>query len=91
MVDFRRKQILVGEVTSAKMDKTVVVNVTREVKHPMYKKFVKRYKKFLAHTTTIKPKEGDIVKIISIRPMSKRKRWKVCEMVRESVDLKGVR
>ena len=91
MTEFKQRQILVGEVTSAKMEKTVVVNVTRKVKHPMYKKFIKRYKKFLAHTTSVVPKEGDIVKIISIRPMSKRKRWKVCEIVRESVDLGDIK
>ena len=87
MSELRQRQSLVGEVTSTKMEKTVVVNVTRKVKHPMYKKFVKRYKKYLAHTTSIIPKDGDIVKIVSIRPISKRKRWQVSEIVRSSLIL----
>ena len=85
MSDFRQRQSLVGEVTSTNMEKTVVVNVTRKVKHPMYKKFVKRYKKYLAHTASVNPKNGDIVKIVSIRPLSKRKRWQVSEIVRSSL------
>ena len=84
MSESRQRQSLVGEVTSTKMEKTVVVNVTRKVKHPMYKKFVKRYKKYLAHTTSVIPKNGDIVKIVSIKPISKRKRWQVSEIVRSS-------
>ena len=87
MSESRQRQSLVGEVTSTKMEKTVVVNVTRKVKHPMYKKFVKRYKKYLAHTTSVIPKNGDIVKIVSIRPISKRKRWQVSDIVRSSLIL----
>jgi len=87
MSEIRQRQSLVGEVTSTKMEKTVVVNVTRKVKHPMYRKFVKRYKKYLAHTTSVIPKNGDIVKIVSIRPISKRKRWQVSEIVRSSMML----
>ena len=87
MSEIRQRQSLVGEVTSTKMEKTVVVNVTRKVKHPMYRKFVKRYKKYLAHTTSVNPKNGDIVKIVSIRPISKRKRWLVSEIVRSSMML----
>ena len=87
MSEIRQRQSLVGEVTSTKMEKTVVVNVTRKVKHPMYRKFVKRYKKYLAHTTSVIPKNGDIVKIVSIRPISKRKRWQVSEIIRSSLML----
>ena len=87
MSEIRQRQSLVGEVTSTNMEKTVVVNVTRKVKHPMYRKFVKRYKKYLAHTTSVIPKNGDIVKIVSIRPISKRKRWQVSEIVRSSMML----
>ena len=87
MSEIRQRQSLVGEVTSTKMEKTVVVSVTRKVKHPMYRKFVKRYKKYLAHTTSVIPKNGDIVKIVSIRPISKRKRWQVSEIVRSSMSL----
>ena len=87
MAEHRQRQILTGEVTSTQMDQTVVVKVTRKVKHPMYKKFIKRYKKYLAHTASVVPKNGDIVKIISTKPISKRKRWQVSEIIRESLDM----
>ena len=78
---------MVGEVVSDKMDKTVVVQVTRKIPHPVYKKFVKRFKKFQVHVESIQPKMGDVVKISSMRPMSKNKRWRVSEIVRESVKI----
>jgi len=83
----RRKQILVGEVVSDRMDKTVVVQVTRKIPHPVYGKILKRFKKYNSHITTISPKIGDIVKISSTRPISKTKRWRVSEIVRESVKI----
>ena len=83
----RRRQSMVGEVISDKMDKTVVVQVTRKIPHPVYKKFVKRFKKFQVHVESIQPKMGDVVKISSMRPMSKNKRWRISEIVRESVKI----
>ena len=87
MAEHRQRQTLTGEVTSTQMDQTVVVKVIRKVKHPMYKKFIKRYKKYLVHTASVVPKNGDIVKIISTKPISKRKRWQVSEIIRESLDM----
>ena len=83
----RKRQSLVGEVVSTKMDKTVNVRVVREIPHPTYHKRVKRYKGYLAHVASISPKVGDIVKISSIRPISKRKSWQVSQIVRESLKL----
>jgi small subunit ribosomal protein S17 len=83
----RKKQSMVGEVVSDGMQKTVVVQVTRKISHPVYKKYVKRFKKHLAHVESIQPKIGDTVKISSMRPMSKRKRWLVSEIIRESVKI----
>ena len=83
----RKRQSLVGEVISTKMDSTVTVMVTRQIPHPIYHKRVKRYKNYLAHVASVTPNEGDIVKISAIRPLSKRKRWQVSEIVRESVKL----
>ena len=83
----RRRQSLIGEVISTKMEKTVNVKVTREIAHPVYHKRVKRFKNYLAHVASVSPNEGDIVKISAIRPMSKRKRWQVSEIIRESVKL----
>jgi small subunit ribosomal protein S17 len=66
------------------MDKTAVVKVTRKVKHPLYKKYIKIYKKHFAHIGSVEPKQGDIVRISSIRPKSKKKHWQVSEIIREA-------
>ncbi|MCS5652027.1 MAG: 30S ribosomal protein S17 [Candidatus Marinimicrobia bacterium] len=81
----RKRQILTGRVISGEMSKTVNVRVTREIPHPVYKKRVKRYKNYLAHVESVAPKEGDIVRIASMRPISKNKRWQVSEIIREAV------
>lgn len=69
--------ILKGKVVSDKMDKTVVVSVSRFIKHPLYGKFYKISKKYKAHDEENKSKTGDTVEIIEVRPMSKDKRFKV--------------
>ena len=71
------KKILKGIVTSAKSNKTIVVEVTRKFKHPFYEKVIKRTKKYHAHDEKNKFKIGDSVKIIESRPRSKMKRWEV--------------
>ncbi len=73
----RRKRTLVGVVVSNKMDKTVVVEVTRLVKHPLYKKYIRRKKRFMAHDERNEYEIGDRVQIIESRPLSRRKRWRV--------------
>lgn len=73
------KKIYTGKVISNKMDKTVVVAVTRLFQHPVYKKTVKRVTKFKAHDEKNKCQIGDIVKIIETRPLSKEKCWTVIE------------
>lgn len=83
----RRKQVLVGEVVSDKMEKTVVVQVTRRITHPVYGKILKSFKKYNSHVASVVPKVGDVVKISSVRPISKTKRWQVSEVVRESVKI----
>ena len=82
-----RKQIIVGEVVSDKMDKTVLVRVERKIPHPVYKKYVKKFSKFFAHCDKFFPKQGDIVMIASMKPKSKNKRWRVTEIVRESIKI----
>ena len=86
-MSIRRKQVLVGEVVSDKMEKTVVVQVTRRITHPVYGKILKRFKNYNSHVASIVPKVGDVVKISSVRPISKTKRWQVSEIVRESVKI----
>mgnify|MGYP001232678210 CR=1 FL=1 len=87
MTDYRKKQSLIGKVVSSKMHKTVTVRVVREIPHPIYKKRVKRYKNYLAHIGNLSAKDGDVVKITSTRPISKRKRWQVSDLIREAVKI----
>jgi len=78
------KKQRVGIVTSNKMDKTITVSIQKRLKHPIYGKFVKKSKKFLAHDETNEANEGDLVKIIEHRPLSRRKRWKLVEIVEKA-------
>ena len=87
MVDSKNKQSLIGKVVSAKMKNTVSVEVMRLVSHPVYKKRIKKHKKFLSHVSNIVPKNGDVVRIISTKPISKNKRWRVSEILQESKSL----
>ncbi len=74
----------VGNVVSDKMDKTVVVSVETHVKHPLYKKYIKRTKKFKAHDENNECGLGDKVKIMETRPLSKDKRWRVLEIIEKA-------
>jgi len=74
-----------GLIVSDKMDKSVVVQVERFVKHKVYKKFMKRYKKYHAHDEKNEGRIGDTVKIIETRPLSKLKRFRVSEIVKKAV------
>ena len=72
----------VGVVTSAKMKKTIVVEVRRRVPHPVYKRIVTRRSRFMAHDEHAKAHEGDMVRIVETRPLSKNKRWSLKEVIR---------
>lgn len=76
-----QKRTLIGTVVSDKMDKTVVVRVERLVQDARYKKYIRRYSRFMAHDENNDCQNGDRVKIIEHRPLSKRKKWKVQETV----------
>ena len=71
----------VGEVVSIKMTKTIIVQVSRRVPHPLYKRIITKRKKFYAHDEESRAKLGDVVRIIECRPLSKLKRWRVEEIV----------
>jgi len=73
------KRVLTGRVVSDKMDKTVTVLVERRVMHPLYKKFIKRSKKYAAHDEANLCREGDVVQIEECPPLSKRKAWLVVQ------------
>jgi small subunit ribosomal protein S17 len=81
-----RRNEKIGEVVSARMAKTIVVEVTRRVPHPLYKRIVTQRKKFYAHDEEMQAKVGDTVKIVESRPMSRLKRWTLGSIVRRGVD-----
>jgi len=80
---FRKR--LQGVVKSDKMQKTVTVTVERLVKHPRYKKFVRRRNTFMAHDPEQTAREGDVVEIESTRPLSRHKRWRLVRVVRRGL------
>ena len=77
----------VGEVISTKMAKTIVVEVTRRTSHPVYKRIVKKRKKFYAHDEEQSAKVGDVVRIIECRPLSRLKRWRLGAVLRRAVEV----
>lgn len=79
----KRKE-LIGIVVSDKMDKTIVVRVERLKQHPKYRKYIKVRKKFYAHDERNEAREGDVVRIMETRPLSKLKRWRLVEIVRRA-------
>ncbi len=76
-----------GEVTSNKMDKTISVQVSRKVKHPLYEKYIKRSTKLLAHDENNECNEGDVVIIEASRPISKNKSWKLQKVVSKTQEI----
>ena len=78
------RKVRVGKVVSDKMDKTIVVAVEDRVKHPLYKKIVKKTYKLKAHDENNECREGDRVRVMETRPLSKDKRWRVVEIVEKA-------
>lgn len=78
------RKVLTGKVVSDKMDKTVVVSVDTQIRHPLYGKIVRRSKKFKAHDENNQCRAGDVVKIMETRPLSRDKRWRVVEVVEKA-------
>ncbi len=79
------RKVMIGTVKSNKMDKTIVVSVERNVKHPIYGKIVKRTYKLKAHDEENKCQIGDKVKVMETRPLSKDKRWRLVEVIEKAV------
>lgn len=80
----RQRKVRTGVVVGDKMDKTVVVEVTRTVIHPAYKKYVRRRKRFMAHDEDNRCRVGDQVMIVETRPLSRNKNWRVRKVLREA-------
>ena len=83
MLERNLRKTRTGVVSSNKMDKTIVVEIERKVKHPLYGKFVKKTTKFHAHDEKNECSIGDLVKIMETRPLSKTKRWRLVEVVQK--------
>lgn len=81
VVERKLRKERVGVVTSNKMDKTISVSVERRLRHPIYGKFVKKTKKFMAHDENNDCNIGDLVRIMETRPLSKNKRWRLVEII----------
>ncbi len=79
-----RRKTRTGVVVSNKMDKSIVVKIERRVKHPIYKKYFKITKKLMAHDEKNESNVGDVVKIMEVRPLSKRKKWRLVEIIEKA-------
>ena len=84
MEERKPRKDLVGRVVSDKMDRTVTISIERTFQHPMYKKFVKKTSKIWAHDAENECKTGDKVRVMSTRPLSKLKRWRVVEILKRA-------
>ena len=82
----KAQRTIEGRVVSNKMDKTVTVLVERQVKHPLYGKYIKRSSKLHAHDADNTCKEGDVVRVTEIAPMSKTKNWRVVEVITRAAE-----
>ena len=85
MAEHKRK-VLLGEVVSDRMNKTVTVLVGRRVRHPIYERVIRRSKKYHAHDEQNQCRIGDVVRIVETRPLSRTKRWRLQEIVRRRAD-----
>ena len=81
MSDIKNKKQRIGVVSSTSMDKSITVVIERKLRHPIYGKYVKKTKKFMAHDDKNECNVGDTVKITESRPLSRRKRWRLVEIV----------
>ena len=86
----KNKQEKIGKVTSTKMQKTVVVTVTRQTTHPLYKRVVRRSKNFMAHDEKGQCHVGDWVRIRETRPLSRLKRWRVVDIITKTAQAAAV-
>ena len=82
-----QKNEKVGQVVSAKMLKTIVVEVSRRVPHPKYKRIISKRKKFYAHDEEGTARKGDTVRIVECRPLSRLKRWRLAEVLRRAAQV----
>jgi small subunit ribosomal protein S17 len=82
-----QRKVRVGTVASDKMDKTITVRIETVIQHPLYKKVIRRSKKYMAHDENNECRQGDVVKIMETRPLSKNKGWRVVEILERAKTL----
>lgn len=82
-IEQKSEKTIIGTVISDKMDKTIVVQIERKVKHELYGKYLRRFSKMYAHDETNACRIGDLVKIQQTRPLSKTKRWSLVEVIKQ--------
>ena len=80
-----KKSTVIGRVVSASMDKTIVVEIDRRIKHPLYNKFISKTTKLMAHDEDNSSKVGDVVSLIQSRPISKRKSWSLKKITQKEI------
>jgi len=85
-----KKRMMRGTVVSSKMDKGIVVRIDYRIQHPLFKKFVTRSKRIMAHDESNTAREGDFVSIESCRPVSKNKKFRLIEILKKSPNVQGV-
>ncbi len=81
------RKLQIGNVVSNKMDSSIVVKVETLIKHPLYKKYIKRSKKYMAHDPANECNIGDKVEIVETRPLSRRKRWRLNRIIERAPEL----
>jgi len=82
-----KRKMQIGNVVSNKMDSSIVVKVETLIKHPLYKKYIKRSKKYMAHDPANECNIGDKVEIVETRPLSRRKRWRLNRIIERAPEL----
>ena len=87
-MSYTNRKEKIGVVVSNKMDKTVTVLVSQRIKHPVYRKYINRSRKFMAHDEANACRIGDTISIVETRPMSRNKRWRVSEIIDHAPDAK---
>jgi small subunit ribosomal protein S17 len=84
MAERNRRKVRTGKVVSSKMDKTIVVEIVRTMKHPLYERIIRRKSKVYAHDQNREASEGDKVRVMECRPLSKTKRWRLVEVMEKA-------
>lgn len=83
-VQRNRRKVRIGKVISNKMQKSIVVSLERKIPHPLYKKYYKQTSTLMAHDEKQEARIGDVVRVMETRPVSKRKRWRLVEVVEKA-------